>query len=280
MFSELKFVKEITEIATVMYDRGYNEYNGGNISLLLDSTEMTEINETYIPQRSFKLPAKFPGLSGRYVAVTKSGSCFRQIKQAPERDIGILHISDDGAYAELMAGFSDGANPTSELVMHLGTHEERLKHDMRHRMVLHCHPADIIAMTMLKKMDSRDFTYRLWAMMTECAVIFPDGVGLIDWSISSSTDLGLKSAAYFSNYRAVVWAMHGITCVGSSTDEAFGLIEVINKAASIYLKVLSAGGSGHFGISEEQINNIMLSFNLPIQKCWLNKIDNIEVKDE
>lgn len=267
MFSEISFIKEITETASAMYARGWNEYNGGNISLLLDASE---IPEEYAPQYSFELPAAFPGLAGRYAAVTRSGSCFRLIKDAPERDIGIIHISEDGRHVEQLAGFSGGGKPTSELIMHLGAHERRLRLG-KQRAVLHCHPANIIAMTMLVGTDSRDFTRRLWGMMTECAVLFPDGVGLIDWSLSSSTELGLKSAGYFNDFRAVVWAMHGITCVGASADEAFGLIEAIEKAASIYLKVLSAGGTA-FGISPAQIRKIISSFGLVTKPDWTNDI--------
>ena len=38
-------------------------------------------------------------------------------------------------------------------------------------------------------------------------------------------------------YRSVVWAQHGIFCTGKTLDEVFGLIETIEKAAEIYLKV-------------------------------------------
>ena len=34
-----------------------------------------------------------------------------------------------------------------------------------------------------------------------------------------------------------MWAQHGIYAVGSSLDDAFGLIETVEKAAEIYLKI-------------------------------------------
>ena len=37
--------------------------------------------------------------------------------------------------------------------------------------------------------------------------------------------------------RLVVWAQHGIYAAGSSLDDAFGLIETVEKAAEIYLKI-------------------------------------------
>ena len=38
-------------------------------------------------------------------------------------------------------------------------------------------------------------------------------------------------------YRSVILAQHGIFCTGKTLDEVFGLIETIEKAAEIYMKV-------------------------------------------
>lgn len=36
-------------------------------------------------------------------------------------------------------------------------------------------------------------------------------------------------------FRLVVWGMHGIYGAGKTLDEAFGLIETVEKAAQIYM---------------------------------------------
>ncbi len=36
--------------------------------------------------------------------------------------------------------------------------------------------------------------------------------------------------------RLVVWSLHGIYGAGETIDEAFGLIETVEKAAEVYLK--------------------------------------------
>ena len=36
--------------------------------------------------------------------------------------------------------------------------------------------------------------------------------------------------------RLVVWGLHGIYGVGESIDEAFGLIETVEKSADVYLR--------------------------------------------
>ena len=40
-----------------------------------------------------------------------------------------------------------------------------------------------------------------------------------------------------SQYRSVIWAQHGIFCTGTTLDEVYGLIETIEKAAEIYMKI-------------------------------------------
>ena len=40
-----------------------------------------------------------------------------------------------------------------------------------------------------------------------------------------------------SEYRSVIWAQHGIFCTGTTLDEVYGLIETIEKAAEIYMKI-------------------------------------------
>ena len=42
MFSEAKPIKEIVSVSEAMYRKGWNEYNGGNISLLLERSEAME----------------------------------------------------------------------------------------------------------------------------------------------------------------------------------------------------------------------------------------------
>jgi rhamnulose-1-phosphate aldolase len=37
--------------------------------------------------------------------------------------------------------------------------------------------------------------------------------------------------------RLVVWSQHGLGGMGNTLDEAFGLIETVEKAAEVYMKI-------------------------------------------
>ena len=53
----------------------------------------------------------------------------------------------------------------------------------------------------------------------------------------TSTDNNIETAKLMSEYRSVIWAQHGIFCTGTTLDEVYGLIETIEKAAEIYMKI-------------------------------------------
>ena len=52
-----------------------------------------------------------------------------------------------------------------------------------------------------------------------------------------SGELGAKPAEKIRDTRVVLWAAHGIFGTGRDMDETFGLIETVEKAAEIYIKI-------------------------------------------
>lgn len=231
------FLVEMVRTAENMYAHGWDERNGGNISLLLSQAEA----EQYIDKDSVlrELPTGFeaPELDGRYFLVTGTGKYFKNIPHAPARDLGLLRLVRRGTIAQLLWGYTDGGTFTSELPSHLMSHAVRLRTDPENRVVLHCHPTNLLAMTHVHSLDSRAFTRTLWQMCSECIMVFPDGVNVLPWMPCGTTEIGQATAEEMRTARLVVWALHGIYGAGASLDEAFGLIETAEKAAEIYLKI-------------------------------------------
>ncbi|MCX7657628.1 MAG: rhamnulose-1-phosphate aldolase, partial [Oscillospiraceae bacterium] len=150
----------------------------------------------------------------------------------------VIRVCKDGRGVELLWGYEDGGRPTSELPAHFMGHIERLKVDPEHRIVMHTHPTNVIAMTFVHSLDEREFTRTLWQMCTECLVVFPDGVSVLPWMLCGNDEIGMATAEKMKEFRLVVWAQHGIFGTGKSVDEAFGLIETVEKAAEIYIKIM------------------------------------------
>ncbi|MCD7928301.1 MAG: rhamnulose-1-phosphate aldolase, partial [Oscillospiraceae bacterium] len=176
-------------------------------------------------------------LAGKTFLVTGTGKYFKNVRYDPEDALGLIRVGPDGETAQLLWGFSGGGRFTSELPAHLMSHMARLEAEKDSRVVMHCHPSNLLAMTYVHDLDARAFTRTLWRMCTECIMVFPEGVGVLPWMPCGTNEIGAATAEKMREARLVVWAQHGIYGAGRNLDEAFGLIETAEKAAEIYLKI-------------------------------------------
>lgn len=231
------YMIEMIRTVTNMYDHGWDERNSGNISLLLSQEEVEEYIDSNAVIR--KMPTGFdaPTLDGKYFLVTGTGKYFKNVQYDPAGNLGLIRITDQGRTAELLWGYSDGGKFTSELPAHMMSHAARLSVDPENKVVMHCHPTNLLAMTYVHDLDTRAFTRTLWQMCTECMMIFPDGVNVLPWMLCGTNEIGEATAEQMKTARLVVWAQHGIYGAGVDLDETFGLIETAEKAAEIYMKI-------------------------------------------
>ncbi len=231
------FIKKMGEITSNMYRLGWNERNGGNISVLLEKEEV----EKYLdPSRVIRtIPTGFDAspLKGKYFLVTGTGKYFRHVEADPERTLGVLRIAEDGTTAELLWGYSDGGKFTSEFPAHMMSHIARLSVDPNNRVVMHCHPTNTVALGFVLEMNDKTVTHELWQMCSECIVVFPDGIGVLPWMLCGTNEIGVATALKMKEFRTVFWGLHGIYCAGKDMDETFGLVETVEKAAELYMKV-------------------------------------------
>ena len=228
---------EMIRTTTNMYAHGWDERNGGNISLLLDEADVAEYLDLNNVLRTIPTGFEAPALEGKYFLVTGTGKYFKNVQYAPEVNLGLVRLTDKGMKAELLWGYEDGGKFTSEFPAHMMSHVARLRVDPQNRVVMHCHPANLLAMTYVHTLDERAFTRTLWQMCTECIVVFPDGVNVLPWMLCGTNDIGVATAEKMATARLVVWAQHGIYGAGKDLDETFGLIETAEKAAEIYMKI-------------------------------------------
>ena len=228
---------EMIRTTTNMYDHGWDERNGGNISLLLDEADVAAYLDLNRVLRTLSTGFQAPALEGRYFLVTGTGKYFKNVQYAPEVNLGLVRLTERGTQAELLWGYADGGKFTSEFPAHMMSHVARLAVDPLNRVVMHCHPTNLLAMTYVHDLDERAFTRTLWQMCTECIVVFPDGVNVLPWMLCGTNEIGAATAEKMATARLVVWAQHGIYGAGRDLDETFGLIETAEKAAEIYMKI-------------------------------------------
>lgn len=262
------FLSEMVHTCTNMYRLGWDERNGGNISLMLSEEAVRPFLDLNAVIRRIPTGFKAPSLIGKYFLVTGTGKYFKNVEFDPAANLGLIRIAEDGETAELLWGYSDGGKFTSELAAHLMSHVERLKIDPEHRVVMHCHPANLLAMTFVHSLDEREFSRTLWRMCTECIVVFPDGVSVLPWMVCGTDEIGHATADKMKDARLVMWAQHGVFGAGRDLDETFGLIETAEEAAEIYMKI------AHLPIlntiSDEQLHLLEKRFNVKAREGFLD----------
>lgn len=229
------FLKGMMKTTANMYRMGWDERNGGNISMMLESEEVAEYLDINKPIRTIDMGFDASVLIGKIFIVTGTGKYFKNIEDDPENNLGIIKVAQDGVTAELLWGYSDGGRPTSELPAHLMSHISRLGANPENRVIMHSHPTNTLAMTYVHELDEKKFTHSLWEMCTECMVVFPDGIGILPWMVCGTNEIGIATAEKMKEFRLVVWGQHGIYGCGKDLDEAFGLIETVEKAAQLYM---------------------------------------------
>lgn len=257
---EAPFIQQMSEITHHMWSLGWDELNGGNVSYLLEEEEVAKYINLREPLRTINLTFPVTELAGKYFIVTGSGKYFRNVIKDPEANLGVLRVTDSGESVEVLWGLRNDAVPTSELASHFMSHIERLKVDPNHRIVLHTHATNVIAMTFTHDLDELKFTKTLWEMCTECLVVFPDGVGVIPWIVPGSSEIGRATADKMKEYRVVIWPQHGIFVTGGTMDATFGLVETIEKAAIVYN--LIGGREIKQKITDRQLADLAAAFHV------------------
>ncbi|MDR1324489.1 MAG: rhamnulose-1-phosphate aldolase [Treponema sp.] len=267
---EAPFIKEIARTCSNMYRLGWDERNAGNLSLLLEDRAIDEYLDAAKVIRVIDLKFDASPLLGKTFVVSGTGKYFKNVEYEPEVNLGILRISGNGSKADLLWGLSDGGGPTSELPAHLMSHIERLKVDPLNRVVTHCHATNLVAMTYVHSLDECAFTRTLWKMSIEAIVVFPDGVSVLPWMLCGTESIGRATAEKMRVSRLCVWAHHGIFGAGKTLDEAFGLIETVEKAATLYTTVMNSRLLNT--ISDEQLRALADAFNVPYRTDYLDPI--------
>ena len=265
---EAPFMAEMIRTTTNMYNQGWDERNGGNISVMLDGKDIEGYLDTDKVLRTLRTGFTAPELDGKFFLVTGTGKYFKNVQYDPARNLGIVRVADKGRSAELLWGLTDGGKFTSEFPAHMMSHVARLSVDPNNRVILHCHPNNLLAMTFVHSLDEKEFTRTLWQMCTECVIVFPEGVNVLPWMVCGTNEIGEATAEKMKTARLVVWAQHGIYGAGRDMDETFGLIETAEKAAEVYLKIAHLPWKQT--ITDEQMHRIEKRFNFKAREGYLN----------
>ena len=165
--------------------------------------------------------------------------------------------------------------PTSELPTHLMNHQvKKAATNGKYRVIYHAHPANIIALTFVLPLKDEVFTRELWEMMTECPIVFPQGVGVVEWMVPGGREIAVESSKLMKKFDVIVWAHHGLFCSGEDFDLTFGLMHTVEKAAKILVKVRSMAPAKLQSMTSQNFRDLALAYNVDLDERFLDGADS------
>lgn len=249
-----RLVREMSEVAGYLWQRGWAERNAGNISVNIKDLLLEEIPETG-SYPFFELPATYPALAGSCFLVTGTGKRMRDLANAPLKNVLIITLSEAANSYQIISKKVDNGNlmPTSELATHLGIHQMIAERGSSEKVVLHAHVTELIALTHSKELcNEPGLNKLLWSMHPETIIFVPKGVGFVPYSLPGSADIALETSKALQNHDIAIWEKHGVFAIGSGLSNTFDIIDILAKSVRIFLMCRVAGIATE-GFNEAQL---------------------------
>lgn len=269
---ESQFAQDFIRLADDGWQLRFHERNGGNLSYRIPDKAIRKVWDDLDFSGEFvDVGTEVPALAGEFFMVTGSGKYFSDVKRKPEATCCIAEIDETGSKYRVVWGLSEGGRPTSEFPTHLMNHEvKKLASNGKMRVIYHCHPVNVIAMTFVLPLTDKAFTRELWESMTECPVVFPAGVGVIPWMVCGGREIGVATSEKMKKYDVAIWAHHGIFCAGEDFDLTFGLAHTVEKSAEVYMKVRAVTTEKHQTITKENFIDLAKAFGFELNQEFFN----------
>lgn len=269
--TDAKFVQGFMKMCSDGWELGWHERNGGNLTYRMKEEEVREVLPLLDRTGEWKsIGASVPGLAEEYFLVTGSGKYFRNVSLDPEDSTAIIEIDGKGENYRICWGLVNGGRPTSELPSHLMNHEVKKEvSGGRHRVIYHAHTPNVIALTFVLPLREEVFTREIWEMMTECPIVFPDGIGVVGWMVPGGRDIAVETSRLMRTYNVAVWAHHGMFCSGEDFDLTFGLMHTVEKSAEILVKVLSMRPDKRQTIQPQDFRDLAEEFQVELPERFL-----------
>ena len=262
-------IDKVAEVAGYLWQKGWAERNGGNIVV-----NVTEQINSQLPtdncqlitancQLSNPIPigTTLPHLKGCYFYCKGTNRRMRDLARQPMDNGAIICILDDCAHYEIIA--DKAVMPTSELPSHLSVHNYLIAKGSPYKASLHTHPIELVAMTHHRPFLEKDvMTNILWSMIPETKAFCPRGLGIVPYMLPGSVALAEATIHTLDdNYDVVMWEKHGVFAVDTDIMSAFDQVDVLNKAAQIYMSARSIGFEPE-GMSKAQMKELSEAFKL------------------
>ena len=255
-------INQVAEVAGYLWQKGWAERNGGNIVVNV-TDQLSTLNYSQLSTLNSQLPigTTLPHLKGCYFFCKGTNRRMRDLARWPMDNGSVIRITDDCAHYEIIA--DKPVKPTSELPSHLSVHNYLIAKGSPYKASLHTHPIELVAMTHHRPfLEKNVLTKILWSMIPETRAFCPKGLGIVPYLLPSSVELGDATIKTIDEgYDVVMWEKHGVFAVDNDIMSAFDQVDVLNKAAQIYMSARNMGFVPE-GMSEGQMKELADVFGL------------------
>ena len=228
-------VEKVAEVAGYLWQKGWAERNGGNITVNITEYIDDEIKAMPAISQVFPIGTVLPNLKGCYFYCKGTNMRMRDLARRPMDNGSIIRILEDCASYVIIA--DNVVKPTSELPSHLSVHNYLIGKGSPYKASLHTHPIELVAMSHNPKYLEKDVaTKLLWSMIPETKAFCPRGLGIVPYTLPGSVELAEATIAELADYDVVMWEKHGVFAVDTDIMQAFDQVDVLNKSALIYQK--------------------------------------------
>ena len=254
-------VEKVAEVAGYLWQKGWAERNGGNITVNITEHVDDAIRAMPAIAEPKAIGLTLPNLKGCYFYCKGTNKRMRDLARWPMDNGSVIRILDDCAHYEIIA--DKPVAPTSELPSHLAVHNYLIGKGSNYNASVHTHPSELEAMSYCKKFLDKDVATRLlWSMIPETKAFCPRGLGIIPYKLPSSNELAEATIKELGDYDVTLWEKHGVFAVEQDVMAAFDQIDVLNKSALIYIAAKNMGFEPE-GMSDDQMREMTVAFNLP-----------------
>ena len=130
LFEQSSVVKELTTLTYDMWSKGWDEYNGGNVSCILSDGDLEQLPRDEPIKQVIVEDIPFD-MVGKYILITASGSHFRNLRDHIKRDMGVIRVTEKGY--DIVWGFSENRRPPARACAGYRPHRlGQIHHAVRH----------------------------------------------------------------------------------------------------------------------------------------------------
>ena len=254
-------VEKTAEVAGYLWQNGWAERNGGNITVNVTHLVDNEIRQLPAISEPRPIGITLPALRGCYFYCKGTGKRMRDLARQPMENGSIIRIQEDCASYVIIA--DQPVLPTSELPSHLAVHARLIESGSPYKATVHTHPIELVAMSHHRPFLGKDvLTNILWSMIPETKAFCPLGLGIVPYALPGSNALAESTLRELEDYDVVLWEKHGVFAKGLDAMDAFDQIDVLSKSAKIYLSAKAMGFVPE-GMTEAQMKEMTAAFHLP-----------------